>query len=123
MTNLYALLEVSKGASEKEIKTAYRRLAKKYHPDVNQNDPKVAAKFQEITAAYDILSDKQKRQHYDAGQIDDQGNPTNPFASGGGGSGNPFSHSGFDFGGSGFSADDLFSSIFGGMGGVLAVSS
>lgn len=122
MSDLYQLLGVTKTASEKEIKSAYRRLAKKYHPDVNQNDPKIAEKFQKITAAYDLLSNKEKRQQYDAGQIDDQGNPTSPFGGGfGGGSsagGNPFGAGGFDFGGSGGFSEDIFSSIFGGgMGG------
>lgn len=124
---LYKTLGLSKGASDKDIKAAYRRLAKKYHPDVNPNDPKVAAKFQELTAAYDVLSDKEKRAQYDAGQIDDQGNPVNPFGGGAGGfgggaghqGGNPFADAGFDFGGAGgFSTEDIFSSIFGGgMGG------
>ncbi len=127
MADPYQILGVSKTASDKEIKTAYRRLAKKYHPDVNQNDPKIAAKFQEITAAYDLLSDKEKRQQFDAGQIDENGNPTNPFGGGFGGQStsgeNPFG-GGFDFGqgssrgGHGFSTEDIFSSIFGGgMGG------
>ncbi|MAP24215.1 MAG: molecular chaperone DnaJ [Rickettsiales bacterium] len=124
-SGLYKILGLSQNASDKEIKAAYRRLAKKYHPDVNQNDPKVAAKFQEITAAYDILSDKEKRSQYDSGQIDDQGNQRSPFGAGSGGfgsggstSGNPFADAGFDYGGSGgFSTEDIFSSIFGGMGG------
>jgi DnaJ-class molecular chaperone len=125
-SGLYKVLGLSQGASDKEIKAAYRRLAKKYHPDINQNDPKVAAKFQEITAAYDVLSDKEKKSQYDSGQIDDQGNPKSPFGSGSGGfgsggsaGGNPFADAGFDFGGAGgFSTEDIFSSIFGGgMGG------
>jgi len=61
----YNILGVSRGASDKEIKQAYRRLARKYHPDVNPADKSAEAKFKEINAAYEVLADKEKRQKYD----------------------------------------------------------
>lgn len=62
--SLYATLEIAPGASEAEIKKAYRKLARQYHPDVNK-DPKAEEKFKEINAAYEVLSDKEKRSKYD----------------------------------------------------------
>ena len=103
--DLYEVLGVSKGADEKEIKKAYRRLAMKYHPDRNPDDKEASAKFQELSEAYEILSDSQKRQAYDqfghAG-VDGQGG----FGGGGAGAGS-FSDI---FG-------DVFGDIFGGGGG------
>jgi len=61
----YGTLGVSKRADEKEIKSAYRRLARKYHPDVNPNDPKSEARFKEVSQAYDVLKDPEKRKKYD----------------------------------------------------------
>ncbi|KFM71487.1 DnaJ-like protein subfamily A member 3, mitochondrial, partial [Stegodyphus mimosarum] len=63
--DLYKLLGVSRNASQNEIKKAYYQLAKKYHPDTNKNDPEAAKKFQEVSAAYEILGDEAKRREYD----------------------------------------------------------
>lgn len=106
--DLYNILGVSKGASDDEIKKAYRRLAHKYHPDKAGGD---AEKFKEINAAYQVLSDKSKRAQYDQyGQTFEQGGP------GGGFGGQGFG--GFDFNGQGFNFgegfEDIFSDIFGG---------
>jgi curved DNA-binding protein len=61
----YKILGVSKTASDKEIKAAYRRLAKKHHPDINPGNKEAEARFKEIGEAYDVLSDKEKRKRYD----------------------------------------------------------
>ena len=61
----YEVLELSKGASEDEIKKAYRRLAKKYHPDMNPGDKEAEVKFKEVNEAYDVLSDSDKKAKYD----------------------------------------------------------
>ncbi len=75
MADPYKILGVQKSASDKEIKSAYRKLAKKYHPDRNQDDPKAEAKFAEASSAYDFLSDKERRAQFDRGEIDADGNP------------------------------------------------
>lgn len=75
MRDPYAVLGVAKAASDKDIKSAYRKLAKKYHPDQNKDDPNAHAKFAEATHAYDFLSDKTKRAQFDRGEIDASGNP------------------------------------------------
>lgn len=115
MKDLYDILGVSKTASDAEIKSAYRKLARKYHPDLNKDDKSAAEKFKEVTGAYEILGDKEKRKKYDAGEIDSSGKQTG-FGAGFGGSGNPFGEgsyqtygSGNPFGDGGFD----FSSIFG----------
>ena len=117
MADLYSRLGIARGADDAAIKKAYRKLAKELHPDRNQDNPKAAERFAEVTAAYDLLSDKDKRAQYDRGEIDDNGNPKMPYGFGGGGGGQGgFRHGpaggGFEFG----EADlgDIFSGIFGG---------
>src|SRR5689334_4101848 len=83
--DLYQRLGVKRGASEAEIKKAYRSLAKQLHPDRNKDNPDAAKRFGEVTQAYDLLSDKDKRARYDRGEIDEDGNPKMPFGSGFGG--------------------------------------
>ena len=82
--DLYQRLGLKRGASEAEIKKAYRSLAKQLHPDRNQDNPNAAKRFGEVTAAYDLLSDKDKRARYDRGEIDEEGNPKMPFGGFGG---------------------------------------
>jgi DnaJ-class molecular chaperone len=93
MADPYATLGVARNASEKDIKSAYRKLAKELHPDRNKDNPKAAERFSEVTRAYDLLSDKDKRARFDRGEIDADGNPASPFGAGGFGGG---------FGGGGF---------------------
>lgn len=102
--NYYETLGVDKSASQDEIKSAYRRLAKKYHPDLNPNNAEAAEKFKEINEAYETLSDATKKQNYDTYGSASGPNP-NDFFGGSGGFG------GFSFDG----MDDLFN-IFGGGG-------
>lgn len=82
--NPYTILGVAKSASAEELKSAYRKLAKKFHPDVNPGRKDIEQKFKEITAAYDLLSDKDKRARFDRGEIDAQGQERG-FSGGGGG--------------------------------------
>lgn len=110
MSDLYTTLGVKRGASEAEIKSGYRKLAKELHPDRNQDNPVAAEKFAKLTAAYDLLSDKDKRAQYDRGEIDEQGNPKMPFGYGGGFGGARTANGGQDFAGV---ADDLLSELFG----------
>ena len=83
--DLYQRLGIKRGASEAEVKKAYRSLAKQLHPDRNKDNPNAAKRFAEVTHAYDLLSDKDKRARYDRGEIDEEGNPKMPFGAGFGG--------------------------------------
>ena len=121
--DLYNILGISKTASDSEIKSAYRKLARKYHPDLNKDNPAAAEKFKEVSCAYDILGDKEKRKKYDNNEIDADGKPTG-FGAGFGGQGGSYSYTGDNpFGGAGgfdFSSifgDDIFSQFSGGAGG------
>ena len=119
--DLYQILGVNKTASEAEIKSAYRKLARKYHPDLNKDDKTAAEKFKEISNAYDIIGNAEKRKKYDNNEIDADGKPTgfgagfsgeNPFKGGENPFGNGFqggfsSAQGFDF--SSLFGDDIFS--------------
>src|SRR6185295_15661082 len=75
MRDPYEVLGVSKGASQEDIKKAYRKLAKKLHPDANKKDPKAATKFAELNGAYEIVGDDDKRKKFDRGEIDAEGKP------------------------------------------------
>jgi molecular chaperone DnaJ len=100
VSDYYQLLGVDREAGSEEIKRAYRRLARQYHPDVNGNDPEAAERFKEISKAYSVLSDPDKRQRYDAyGDAGVDGFP--------GPAGDPFA-------GFGASFDDLLGAFFGG---------
>ncbi len=120
MADPYSLLGVAKNADDKAIKSAYRKLAKELHPDKNKDNPKATERFSQVTQAYDLLSDKDKRGRFDRGEIDGQGNPTSPFGAGGFGGGRPGSApgGGFDFGSGGVDLGDIFEGIFGGGGGA-----
>lgn len=102
----YEVLGLKKGADEKEIKAAYRRLARKYHPDVNPNDPKATENFKEVSEAYAVLSDPDRKRDYDRfGKRLDQ-DMTGPGGAG---------FQDMDF-------EDIFSQMFGGMGGGIGGS-
>lgn len=117
MADPYSTLGVAKGASDAEIKSAYRKLAKELHPDRNKDNPKAAEKFSDATKAYDLLSDKTKRAQFDRGEIDADGNPAMPFGYGGGGfRGDPRGAQG-GFGGDGADFADIFEGLFGGRAG------
>jgi len=115
MRDPYELLGVKRDASADDIKKAYRKLAKSLHPDLNPGKPEVEKRFKDVTAAYDLLSDAQKRAKFDRGEIDAEGNPRadqafrdawarrggDPWGGGGGG-------------GAGFDPSDIFDELFGG---------
>jgi len=129
MRNPYDVLGVSRSASEAEIKKAFRKLAKTYHPDSNKDDPKAKDKFAEANSAYEILGDAGKRAQFDRGEIDAEGKPrfqgfegfgggrsgarAEDFAGFGFGGGNPFGGRRSSRGSFGAEAgDDFFSQIF-----------
>ena len=120
MADPYSILGVPKGADDKAIKVAYRKLAKELHPDKNKDNPKASERFSEVTQAYDLLSDAKKRGQYDRGEIDENGQPRfsggNPFGSGGYSQGGPAGGN-FDFGAGGIDLGDIFDGLFGGGGG------
>ena len=128
MRDPYEVLGVPRGASAAAIKSAYRKLAKKHHPDNNKNDPKAAARFSEINTANEIVGDEDKRKQFDRGEIDAEGKPrfqgfpgggdprgragaggfeTHTFRTGGAGPGGGFSGGGFE---------DILNSMFGAAG-------
>jgi len=117
MLDPYKVLGVNRSASDEEIKRSYRKLAKKLHPDLNPGDKKIESQFKETTAAYDFLSDPDKRRKYDRGEIDESGQPRGPRYSGRptGGTQQRRTQRGFGFGvedDADFS-EDLFSDFFG----------
>src|SRR4051812_6487961 len=126
MRDPYEILGVPKTASEAEIKKAFRNLAKKHHPDKHAGDAGAQKKFQEISGAYDILGDKEKRAQYDAGAIGPDGNPRgfdprqgggfqgHPFGGGGQGGAREFHFSFGDEPGAAAGFEDIFADLMGG---------
>jgi DnaJ-class molecular chaperone len=139
MRDPYEVLGVTKSASAADIKSAFRKLAKKLHPDANKNDPKSASRFAELNAAYEIVGDKDKRKAFDGGEIDAEGKPRfqgfegagRPGAGGGFGQGGGFET--FSWGSEGAHAaggptgargfggfEDILKDVFGARGGGRA---
>jgi DnaJ-class molecular chaperone len=118
MRDPYTVLGVPRSASEKDLKAAYRKLAKAYHPDQNRQDPKAQAKFAEVSAAYDFLSDAEKRAQYDRGEIDEAGQPKFAgFANGFSGANRARARASAGAG-AGFSAEDILKEFMSGFGGA-----
>lgn len=111
MRDPYTVLGVPRSASEKDIKSAYRKLAKKYHPDQNPDDPSAHGKFAEANNAYELLNDAEKRAQFDRGEIDADGNPKFAGFNPGGQRG------GARPGQGGFSAEDILKEFMSGFGG------
>lgn len=141
MRDPYEVLGVQRSASAAEIKSAFRKLAKKHHPDANKNDTKAAARFAEINSANEILGDEEKRKQFDRGEIDAEGKPRfqgfegggSPFGARGARSGRA-GPGGFEytftsgggpgagnFGGGGGGFEDILSSMFGGRAGAAGM--
>src|SRR5437763_16171102 len=123
--DFYQILGVKRDAKPEEIKKAYRRLARKYHPDVNPGDKSAEERFKRITEAHEVLSDPKKPQVYDRfGQYSDTLADAAARGATGAGRGVPFAFAGFDWGttstssstGGGSSFRDIFSALFGGGG-------
>ena len=125
-TDYYELLGVPRKAGAKDIRASFRKLARKYHPDLNPGDKASEEKFKQLQEAYDVLSDTKKRQMYDQYGFYSDSAPPSGYSGGAGGAGGDvnFNFEGFDFGGGsgggvgGGSFRDLFSSFFGGRGGA-----
>ncbi|MBB4303894.1 DnaJ-class molecular chaperone [Rhodobium orientis] len=126
MRDPYTVLGVSRDASEADVKKAFRKLAKKFHPDSNPGDKAAQAKFSEINTAYEIVGDKEKRAKFDRGEIDADGKPTfhgfegHPGGGFGGFGGDRGQAHGFRYSSENMSdvgMDDILSQILGGMGG------
>ncbi|AQX27692.1 MULTISPECIES: DnaJ C-terminal domain-containing protein [unclassified Bartonella] len=121
MRDPYTVLGVERTARPQEIKSAFRKLAKKYHPDHNMGDAKAKEKFAEVNQAYEIIGDKDKKIQFDRGEIDAEGKPIHQAYGAGGhfrDAHNPFSRGarGFDFSSSSgvdFDASDIFRDLFG----------
>lgn len=128
MRDPYEILGVARTATAKDIKSAFRKLAKKYHPDQNPNDPKAKDRFNAANQAYEILGDETKRAAFDRGEIDGEGKPRfqgfegaaqgDPFAGFRRGAGAGGRSSRFEFraggpDGAGFGAEDIFGDLFG----------
>ena len=123
MRDPYQVLGVARGVSVEDLRKAYRKLAKEFHPDRNQGNEKASERFKEISAAYDLIGDPEKRAKYDRGEIDASGQPrTRGFGGGGfrpGGAGAGDARGPFGAGGFGFDphagGEDIFDEIFGQM--------
>src|SRR5271169_1321565 len=120
MRDPYEILGVPRGATAAAIKSAYRKLAKKYHPDANKNDPKSAARFAELNSANEIVGDQDKRKQFDRGEIDADGKPRfSGFPGGGGAAGGRTGPGGFESytfrsgtGGGAGGFEDILNSMF-----------
>ena len=110
----YKILGVPKDISQKDIRAAYRKRSKQFHPDLHPDDPKAKAKFQMLNEAYEVLNDPEKRAKYD--QYGENWKQAEQFGGFGNGGGNPFECFSFNMGGEG-GMSDFFQQIFGGMGG------